>query len=141
MMDNITSAEILSDFIAEKERLNLSDVAVEAFCKARYETMCKISPIGEHKCSVRITFSALSGRKPISCDTCLQKELTHLIKIKGIETIGSCCGHGKMQGYIQVVERDVTKMIDLGYEQLPDDGECGKWCFKPKTTLYAEELV
>ena len=137
MIDNITSAEILSDFIAEK---NLSDVAVKALCKARYETMCKHSPIGEHKCSVSIMFSPYAERKPISCDTCLQSELTQLIKIKGIETIGSCCGHGRYQGYIQVAKKDVTKMIDLGYKQLQDDGECGKWCFKPKTILYTEEV-
>ena len=37
-MDNITSAEILSDIISEKRRLGLNDIAVEALCKARYET-------------------------------------------------------------------------------------------------------
>ena len=55
---------------------------------------------------------------------------------KGVVTIGSCCGHGRKQGFIQVAPQYVQKMHDLGYKQLPvDKNGFGQWCFKPKTFL------
>ena len=130
-MDNITCAEIICDLLATG---NLSDIEIEALCKSRYETMCKHSPIQEYKCGVNIHFSPLSEIKPISVDTCLQAEITDLIRHHKIRTIGSCCGHGTMQAYIQVSDTSVPRMLDLGYEQIPlDKHGNGKNCFKPKT--------
>lgn len=132
-MDNITCAEIMSDLISSG---NLSDVEIEALCKARYETMCKISPIQIYKCQVPIMFSPLSEMKTIYVDTCLQSEISKLIRHHHIWTVGSCCGHGIKQAYIQVSDASVNKMIDLGYKQLPlDKYGNGKNCFKPKTIL------
>lgn len=132
-MDNITCAEIISDLISSG---NLSDVEIEALCKARYETMCKNSPIQMYKCQVPIMFSPLSEMKTIGVDTCLQAEITDLIRHHYIWTVGSCCGHGIKQAYIQVSDASVSKMIELGYEQLPlDKYGNGKNCFKPKTIL------
>ena len=132
-MDNITCAEIISDLISKG---NLSDIETEALCKARYETMCKHSPIQIYKCQVPIMFLPLSEMKTIYVDTCLQAEITDLIRNHKIWTVGCCCGHGIEQAYIQVSETSVPRMIDLGYEKLPlDKYGNGKNCFKPKTIL------
>lgn len=132
-MDNITCAEIISDLISKG---NLSDIEIEALCKARYETMCKNSPIQVYKCQVPISFSPQNGRKTICVDTCLQAEIVNLIRHCNIWTVGCCCGHGIKQAYIQVTDISVPRMIDLGYEQLPlDKYGNGKNCFKPKTIL------
>lgn len=141
-MDNIISAEFICDLIAEKENLNFNDDMINALCKARYETMCKYSPIGKHKCNVEIRFMPLSEQKPICCDTCLQNEIQDLIRKYGVWTIGSCCGHGVKQGFIQVAENCVEKMFKLGYTPLPvEKNGNGENCFIPKTTLYIDNFV
>ena len=39
-------------------------------------------------------------------------------------------------GYIQVTSKDVQKMHELGYKQMPvDEYGNGQWCFVPKTYL------
>ena len=141
-MDNITSAEFICDLIAEKENLNFNDNMIEALCKARYETMCIHSPIGKHKCNVKIHFMPQSHQESICVDTCLQNEIQDLIRKYGVWTVGSCCGHGVKQGFIQVDDNSVVKMLELGYKQLPDDENGnGKNCFSPKTQLYREEII
>ena len=138
-MDNITSAELISDLLSFAEQLNLNNDMQEALCKARYETMCKHSPVQEHKCQVGVHFMPQSQMKPIYVDACLQCEIQDLIRKHGVHTIGSCCGHGVKQGYIQVAEHSVNKMLSLGYKQLPiDEQGNGVNCFMPKTILYIE---
>ena len=139
-MDNITSAEFIADLLYFSDNLDLNSTMKEALCKARYETQCKNSPIGEHKCSVKIQFMPQSEQKPICVDTCLQTEIQTLIRQHGIWTIGSCCGHGVKQPFIQVAEHCVKKMIELGYKQLPiDENGNGENCFLPKTILFINE--
>lgn len=141
-MDNITSAEFICDLIAAKENLNFNENMIEALCKARYETMCIHSPIGKHKCSVKIHFMPQSHQEYICVDTCLQNEIQDLIRKYGVWTVGSCCGHGVKQGFIQVNDNSVAKMLELGYKQLPvDENGNGKNCFSPKTQLYREEII
>ena len=54
----------------------------------------------------------------------------------GINTIGSCCGHGIADPYIQVGEESVQKMHDMGYQLRPrDENGNGINCFIPKTKL------
>lgn len=132
--EQILIAEIITDYIASCKWLSIRDQ--ETLAHFRNDYCCINSAIGEHRCAVRIERSPQSGLKPIVCDTCLQSEIYDLNIKKGIVTIGSCCGHGDKQGFIQVMPKYVKKMHELGYEQLPeaDDGQ-GKWCFKPKTFL------
>lgn len=54
-------------------------------------------------------------REKITMDACISYEVHDLWK-KGIRTMGCCCGHGRMLGFIQVVEDDITKMEGLGYQ-------------------------
>ena len=139
-MDNITSAEFICDLLAVSDGLNLNSNMKTALCKARYETMCKHSHIQEYKCQAPIIFSKQCGIDTIYVDTCLQTELCSLIRGHGVLTVGSCCGHGKKAGFIQVAPHSVKKMVDLGYVAIPpDEHGNGLNCFKPKTILYIDE--
>lgn len=103
----------------------------------RYEVMCNHSEIQNYECMVQVPFG-----KRFCCDMCLEEELFDLWG-KGVHTVGSCCGHGKMQAYIQVDGVDaVVKMNEMGYELLPEESSgCGKNCYKPKTYLPIVERV
>lgn len=48
-------------------------------------------------------------------DTCIAEEVMQLW-MKGIETTGCCCGHGKAHPFIGVAEKDIQKMRTLGYQ-------------------------
>ena len=60
--------------------------------------------------------------KLVYIDTCLVQEIAELWA-KGIRTIECCCGHNSAMGYIAVEERDVDKMVALGYTVAPQ-AEC-----------------
>ena len=70
-----------------------------------------------------------------SCDFCLSAEVLGLNN-NGIETVGCCCGHGRMQGFIQVHSGYVEAIRSKGYKVITEDENGnGKWCFVPKTKL------
>lgn len=132
--EQLLLAETITEYIKSQDWLNTRDQRTLAHL--RNDACCVDSPIGEHRCNVQIIRSVQSGLKPIDCDTCLQDEIYDLNMKKGVVTIGSCCGHGRKQGFIQVAPQYVKKMHELGYKQLPVDGNgFGQWCFKPKTFL------
>ncbi len=58
-----------------------------------------------------------SEKEILSCgiDNCLVDEIKDLWS-QGIQTIESCCGHNKVQGYISVLEDHAHLMVDLGYK-------------------------
>lgn len=133
MMTELEIAEQICDVLKD---VNLSLTQVRALCEARKIIMCSKSKIGEYKCAVNITSSPMSGLKDMCCDTCLQDEIFNLIKKHGVKTVGSCCGHGVKQGFIQVDDYSANIMESLGYERLSlDEYGNGKNCFKPKTNL------
>jgi len=49
-------------------------------------------------------------------DNCILAEITYLWSL-GIQTLESCCGHNKVQGYICVAEGHEYKMVALGYKR------------------------
>jgi len=138
-MDRLTVAEVLCDIIREKENV-LSETEIFALSEARYHVMCCQSPIQIYKCSAPIHFSSQSQERDFYCDTCLQNEIYTLVKKHNIKTIGSCCGHGTFEPYIQVSELSVPKMLELGYQMKEVDkfGQ-GVNCFVPKTKLYIHD--
>jgi len=72
---------------------------------------CRKSECGSHNCNV--------AYKNISFDVCLGKELFWLWD-QGIETIGCCCGkhlNHKATSYIQVKNKFINKMKELGYKE------------------------
>lgn len=88
----------------------------------------KCAEMGTFDCYVKV-----SGIT--SCDRCLATEVKILNEL-GIKTIGCCCGHGIVNGYIQVTPKHCEKMKEIGYEQLPlDEFGNGPWCFAPKSIL------
>ncbi len=50
----------------------------------------------------------------VGVDNCIAEEIKFLWD-KGIRTTGCCCGHNKYLGYIGVVNKDIDKMLELGY--------------------------
>lgn len=130
--EQLLLAEIITDYARGADWLNTRDQRTLA--QLRDTAVCVDSPIGEYRCQVEICFSPQSGREPICVDTCLQHEIHELIFKHNVNTIGSCCGHGRKQAYIQVSPQSVQKMHELGYKPLPETGNGqGKWCFNPKT--------
>lgn len=71
----------------------------------------------------------------ISIDKCIANEIIQLWDL-GITTTGCCCGHNKQDGYVGVIENDISKMIELGYKPqknilYPED----------KTNFYLKEKI
>lgn len=62
----------------------------------------------------------------IVVDECLADEIVGLWEL-GIHTCGCCCGHGEESkiGFIQVVDDDIPKMRELGYEKYIYSNEFG----------------
>ena len=111
-----------------RRTINVPNELIEAMLYAQGELYCKDVKFGTYDC-----YEDTVHGFPV--DGCLVGEINRLNN-DGIKTIGCCCGHGKMQGYIQVAPEYVDKMLELGYEQLPVDADGnGQWCFKPKTLL------
>lgn len=54
------------------------------------------------------------GADTICVDTCLVDEIKYLWSI-GITTTGCCCGHNKVDPYIGVIERDISRMKEMDY--------------------------
>lgn len=74
---------------------------------------CLMTDIGSYDCYE----SSIYG---FNIDACLLSEVEDLNNL-GTKTIGSCCGHNKLQGYIQVAPEYVDSMLSRGYEQLSLD--------------------
>ena len=71
----------------------------------------------------------LSGK--ISIDPCIVEEINNLWRL-GITTYGSCCGHNKADSFVNVSDKDIQTMINLGYVQNHWD-ESRKGTFKLKS--------
>lgn len=104
----------------------------------------KCCNVGEFLCN-QITIDYRNENKVISVDRCIIPELCSIWN-RGIRTIGSCCGHGSVYGYIQVDPAYQDEMLNLGYEKLPDDvsgdgNMLRPWCFKPKTEFKFDACI
>lgn len=105
--------------------------------------MSRCCDVGSYECQQLVIYNNERNRI-ISVDKCLIPEIQSLW-LRGITTIGCCCGHGNGGEYIQVDQFDSDDMCKLGYKQLDpqigDDGFLyGLDCFKPKTCLPVKEL-
>lgn len=86
--------------------------------------MNKCTPMGSHKCNITTSTGA-------NCDKCISYEIVKLNKM-GIQTVGSCCGHGTHDPMIQVLPQYESKMESLGYKRLPPN-PFGSVAYYPKT--------
>ena len=76
-------------------------------------------------------------RESICVDKCLAEEVQWLWRW-GIKTTGCCCGHNVKtdQSYIGVVDEDIERMKEMGYEVRPNEMRPGdEDSFVPKTVL------
>lgn len=89
---------------------------------------CKDIEIGTY--DNQVTLKNWWNLEYVSIDTCLQEEILHLWS-KRVHTTGCCCGHNKVQPYINVNGESAMIMINLGYEYWVN--EFRVMCFKPKT--------
>lgn len=99
--------------------------------------MDKCCEVGSHACNELVIYNN-DQHRIISIDKCLIPEI-HSLWLRGVTTIGCCCGHdGEREPYIQVDQFDSEKMEELGYiRQQPKMGTDGFLfgldCFTPKT--------
>lgn len=52
----------------------------------------------------------------VAIDMCIIDEIKHLWSL-GIVTLGCCCGHNKIQSMVNVADKNIQQMLDLGYVQ------------------------
>lgn len=64
--------------------------------------------------------AGLSGQ--LAIDPCIFDEIHGLWNL-GIITHGCCCGHNIEESFVNVDDRDIPKMIELGYVQNHPDKE------------------
>lgn len=58
-----------------------------------------------------------NGQSPTICiDPCIIDEVKELWDL-GIITFGSCCGHNKAESFVNVHDKDIDRMLELGYVQ------------------------
>lgn len=68
--------------------------------------------MGEYK-SARLN----AGLSAMICiDPCIMEEIKYLWEL-GINTYGCCCGHNTYEPMVNVGEKDIKKMLQLGYVQ------------------------
>ena len=152
----VLGAEEHAGTLPAKEAVKLRPADWHAVCRVAREAaaaleaeaseggcMCRGVEIGSHMASVSLPIPehmndyrkarVAEGLSPmISVDACLVVEL-RLLWARGIRTYGSCCGHNKTRGMINVHEDDGPAMIAMGYDQWPE--EDGRWhaTFFPKS--------
>lgn len=76
---------------------------------------------GEHKevIDIKTPYWWTSSREFFSVDICIAAEVVDLIS-KGIRTMASCCGHGRLKPSIIVdTRKDAIKMKKMGYKLYP----------------------
>lgn len=54
-------------------------------------------------------------RTDVNIDKCISEEIKYLWS-QGVRTTGCCCGHNIVPSYIGVIDEDISKMKNLGYE-------------------------
>jgi hypothetical protein len=54
-------------------------------------------------------------KEKVYVDVCISEEIKSLWD-RGITTTGCCCGHNKIEGFIGVIDEDIPRMKELGYE-------------------------
>lgn len=84
-----------------------------------------------------LVINNMDDNRVIGIDRCLIPEIQSLW-VRGIATLGCCCGHVGGKAYIQVAQKDSKQMVELGYEKqepvMGSDGFLyGRDCFAPKT--------
>ncbi|MCC8063696.1 MAG: hypothetical protein LIO70_01260 [Clostridiales bacterium] len=93
---------------------------------------CQKCEVGTHKCSVQTRYGWC-------CDLCIEEELLAL-KLCGVHTVNSCCGHGNRQlaSILVAGEESRDMMQALGYEMVGAVPEHRMTNWQPKTLMIYE---
>lgn len=101
---------------------------------ARTITPCADAPFGSYRNHIALPVPPgldIGGETgAVGLDYCIAHEVYGLWQ-QGIRTRASCCGHGRMPGFIAVDERDEGRMAALGYEG--ERNAFGVMCWGTKT--------
>jgi len=66
------------------------------------------------------------------CDSCIYEEVQWLLD-RGVITIASCCGHGKMKPSIVTDKKSFFEMVGLGYKLVRQIGkDSAEWELKTR---------
>lgn len=79
-------------------------------------------PIPPHMESYRIARERAGLLPLVSIDPCIFNEIKSLWAM-GIVTYGSCCGHNLVESMVNVDDKDIQLMLDMGYVQNHTDPE------------------
>lgn len=71
--------------------------------------------IPEHMAVYRDARLSLGLSDTVCIDPCIVDEIQQIWSL-GITTYGCCCGHNKFPSFVNVDDKDIKTMIDLGYE-------------------------
>lgn len=72
--------------------------------------------IPEHMKSYKEARLQNGQSQTICIDPCIIDEVKELWDL-GIITFGSCCGHNKAESFVNVHDKDIDRMLELGYVQ------------------------
>ncbi|MDQ0996935.1 hypothetical protein QFZ34_002117 [Phyllobacterium ifriqiyense] len=106
--------------------------------------ICGYPECGEYTGQVELVPPPHLARKDgrgICIDVCLALEITELWNKHSITTTGCCCGHGRLPGFIGVIDSDIPRMKALGYKVQHNPCRPGdEDSFDPKTALFASAI-
>lgn len=78
-----------------------------------YVNYITLTPLPPHMKAYRATTNF--DKESICLDKCIADEVQYLWSL-GITTTGCCCGHNRDEGQISVIDNDIPRMKELGYE-------------------------
>lgn len=78
-----------------------------------YDNQIQINNLPYHMLAFKASHNG--DHNSICLDACIAEEVQDLWHL-GITTTGCCCGHNKLPAYIGVIDSDIQRMKDMGYE-------------------------
>lgn len=78
-------------------------------------TVCSCVGVQFQNYDATVSMKTPEGRW-VAIDVCIATEIGRLW-MRGVVTLGSCCGHGQMTPHVIVTAESVPKMRELGYDQ------------------------
>lgn len=81
---------------------------------------CHNVELGSYDNQVVLKAPVWSSHETICVDTCVSKEICQLWEM-GIITYGCCCGHNVTESMVNVDDKDIDKMLSMGYVQNHSD--------------------
>lgn len=98
---------------------------------SRPHALCADASFGSYRNQVAmIPPKGLGIGGPVGVDLCLASEIAGLWA-RGVRTVASCCGHGRITGYIAVDTAGAVDMEGFGYQR--DDRNPDIFAFLPRT--------